>query len=126
MEYTPQNTGILEDQFAQSVGVDGYYSAYDYVQRNIRNAVIQVENGLPIYLYGPGFTNTPTKLQYPVGAANLVEQSEPDYFVIFRTRWQEDPNGVVGEFPDYLNVESWMEKWSLIYQDEQGRVYERK
>lgn len=126
MADSPQNAIILEDQFTHPVGVDGYYSAYDYVQRNIQDSVIQIENGLPIYLYGPDFSNTPTKLQYPVGAADLVEQPEPQYFVIFRTVWQENSDSLEGKFPDYLDSESWDEKWSLIYRDDQGRVYQRK
>ena len=36
LEIIPGNEIVLRDEFRQSVGVDGYHSPYDYVQRNIR------------------------------------------------------------------------------------------
>jgi hypothetical protein len=122
--YEPQNGWILRDQFAQPVGVDGDWSAYDYVQKNIRHAVIHVENGLAYYLYGPGYTNIPTKLQYPLEMADKVPQPVPDYFVIFRRDWQAG-NGS-GQFPASLDSDSWKQKWELIYDDGEGRVYKKR
>lgn len=121
--YEPQNGWILRDQFSEAVGVDGYWSAYDYVQKNIRGAVIHIENGLAYYLYGPGFTNTPTKLQYPLEMEDKVPQPVPDYFTIFRPDWEANDGS--GEFPAVLNSEEWQQKWKLVYDDNEGRVYKK-
>jgi len=121
--YEPQNSWILRDQFDHPVGVDGYWSAYDYVQKNIRNSIIHIENGLAYYLYAPGYTNTPTKLQYPLEMADRVPQPMPGYFVIFRRDWITNDGS--GEFPASLDGEAWKQKWTLIYADSEGRVYKR-
>jgi hypothetical protein len=57
LRYVPENAIILRDQFEQPVGTNGYYSAYDYARKNIHNATITVDNGLPFYAYDSGFTN---------------------------------------------------------------------
>ena len=118
----PENAWILHDQFDHPVGVDGYYSAYDYARQNISSSVIHVENGLAYLLYGPGYTNTPTKLQYPLEMADRVPQPTPEYFVIFRPDWQALDGS--GEFPTALDSTEWQEKWQLVYNDGEGRVYQ--
>jgi hypothetical protein len=119
----PENTWILHDQFDKPVGVHGYYSAYDYAHQNIRRSVIHVENGLAYLLYGPGYTNTPTKLQYPLEMADRVPQPTPDYFVIFRPDWQAQDGS--GNFPTALDSPEWQGKWLLVYNDGEGRVYQK-
>lgn len=100
-----QNSIVLHDQFSTPVGVDGYYSAYDYVQKNVHNSVVITENGLPYYLYDAGFTNS-------------VTRSRPaDYIVYIKGP---------GDFPDTLDQPDWSKTWQLVYKDSEGRVYQRK
>lgn len=106
----PSNEIVLHDQFRQSVGTDGYFSAYDYVQKNIHHAVIHVDNGLPFYLYDSAFTNSVTYLR------------PAQYYVVFRTAWYD---GMAEEYPDQVNDPAWQTNWQLIYEDSQGRVYQR-
>jgi len=106
----PQNTIVVHDQFRDPVGVDGYHSAYDYVQQNVHNAVVYVENGLPFYVYDKGFTNTVTRSK-PAG-----------YEVIFQTDWF---NTGISAYPDWVNDPQWQQNWTLVYEDSQGRVYQR-
>jgi hypothetical protein len=120
----PQNAWILQDQFSESVGIDGYWSAYDYVQQNIQDSVIHIENGLAYYLYGPGYTNTPTKLQYPLEMEDKVPQPVPEYFVTFRRAWESEKDE--GEFPASLASSSWQDEWVLLYDDSEGRVYQKR
>lgn len=96
----PQNTRVLRDYFPEPVGEDGYYSAYDYVQKNVRGAVVWVENGLPFYVYGPGLTNTVTRAR------------PADYLVFFKA----------GDFPAAPPSAAWL----LVYEDREGRVYQRR
>jgi len=110
----PFNEIVLRDEFRQPVGVDGYHSAYDYVQRNIRNSVIEITGGVFYYMYGPGFTNTPTKLQYPLGRADRVVHPEPEYQVIIPHGDPFDPSA------------EWRARWKLIYQDPEGLVFIRR
>ena len=113
---------ILKDQFSEPVGVDGYYSAYDYIQKNIRNSVIQIENGLPYYVYGPGYTNTPTKSQYPLGSPELVPQSIPDYFLIFKDNWWgKDDTSYTKLISNMSNSEDWI----YLYQDPKAVLFQR-
>ena len=105
----PENQIILHDQYRHSVGVNGYYSAYDYVQRNIHKSVVIIENGLPYYLYDPGFTNS-------------VTRSRPaDYIVYLQTPWINK-----GGYPETLNQPEWSQTWRLVYEDAEGRVYQRR
>lgn len=122
LDYRPKNAIVLRDQFREPVGVDGYYSAYDYVQKNIRNSVIQVDNGVLYYVYGPGFTNYPTKLQYPLGMEQMVKQLVPQYYLVFSRAWISEQQG----FPAYVDSPGWDSKWALIYSDPEGRIYRRK
>jgi hypothetical protein len=103
------NTIVLRDLYPSSVGVDGYYSAYDYVQKNVQNSVVWVENGYPYYVFGSNLTNT-------------VTRSRPaDYWVFFKTALINS-----GGYPEKLASEDWMANWQLVYQDRQGRVYHRR
>jgi len=105
----PANTIVLRDQYTHSVGVDGYYSAYDYVRKNVTNSVVWIENGLPFYLYGDQLTNS-------------VTRSRPaDYQVFLQTNW----NGYSG-FPSTLDTPEWNSQWTLVYADPEGKVYKRK
>jgi hypothetical protein len=105
MSTYPQNAIVLHDQFLKPVGVDGYYSAYDYVQKNVHNSVVIVENGLPFYLYDSGFTNS-------------VTRSRPADYIVYIKR--------SGGFPKSLDQPSWLKVWQLVYMDSEGRVYKRK
>lgn len=107
----PQNDIVLRDQYRVSVGTDGYFSAYDYVKQNIRNSVVIVENGLPFYLYDPNFTNSVTRAR------------PADYAVVLQTAWHE---GQDQAYPEIVNEQSWQDTWLLIYEDSQGRVYNRR
>lgn len=122
MRIHPNNDIVLRDQFRESVGVDGYFSAYDYVRRNIRGADVHIEGGLMYYVYGQDFTNRPTKMQYPLGMEWAVPQRDPQYFVILCTDfWNNRPE----ECPAYLEQPEFLEKWQPIYIDDYGRVYQR-
>lgn len=119
----PGNDIVLRDQFREPVGVDGYFSAYDFVRRNIHDSVVQIEHGLMYYVYGEKYTNRPTKLHYPLGLESMVAQRDPQYYVTFCANfWTYQPE----ECPDYLEAPSFTERWQLIYQDDYGRVYKRK
>ena len=105
----PENEIVLHDQYRQPVGVKGYYSAYDYIQKNIRNSVVIIENGLPYYLYDPGFTNS-------------VTRSRPaDYSVYLQTPWINE-----GGYPKSLDQPEWAQTWLLVYEDTEGRVYKHR
>ena len=107
-ETNSQNRIILSDQYHEAVGVDGYHSAYDFVQKNISNSIIIIENGLPYYLYDDDFTNS-------------VTRSKPaDYMVFLKTAWIDE-----GGYPETLSEITWNEQWNLIYEDPEGRVYQR-
>jgi len=109
METFPENTIVLHDQYRHSIGVDGYYSAYDYVQNNVHNSVVIIENGLPYYLYDQGFTNS-------------VTRSRPaDYIVFLQTPWINE-----GGYPETLDQPEWSKTWHLVYKDQEGRVYQRR
>jgi hypothetical protein len=103
------NAVVLQDQFRQSVGTNGYFSAYDYIHREVKNKVVWVENGLPFYAYGPGFTNSTTR------------SVKCDYLVVFQTAWFGGNRG----YPDYTQDPAWQKNWILEYQDSEGRVYKR-
>ena len=105
----PEKAFVLHDQYSEPVGVDGYCSAYDYVQKNVHNSVVIIENGLPYYLYDRGFTNS-------------VTRSRPeDYIVYLQTNWLGE-----GGYPESLSQPEWSDKWQLVYEDPEGRVYKRK
>jgi len=109
MSSYPENERVLNDQYPAPVGTGGYYSAYAYVQRNVHDSVVNIENGLPYYLFDPEFTNS-------------VTRSRPADFVVYlQTPW-------LGEvtYPETLNQPQWLEAWQLVYEDSQGRVYQRR
>ncbi len=122
MRILPNNDIVLRDQFREPVGVDGYFSAYDYVRRNIHDSVIQIEGGLMYYVYGENFSNSPTKLHYPLGMEWAVPQRDPQYFVILCTDfWNYRPEAC----PPYLEEPSFTARWTILYADDYGRVYRR-
>jgi hypothetical protein len=110
-ETVPNGDLVLRDQFRASVGVDGYFSAYDYVQKNVRNATVIVENGLPYYLYDKPFTNSVTRSR------------NADYFVAFQTAWIA---GREEAYPEMIFQPEFEQNWELVYEDSEGRVYKRK
>ncbi len=105
----PENAIVLRDPFRLPVGVDGYFSAYDYVQQNIHDSIVIVENGLPYYLYDEDFTNS-------------VTRSQPaDYIVYIR-----DTSPGNSGYPATLEQTDWLATWDLVYRDTEGRVYRRR
>ncbi len=109
MSTDPAKAFVLHDQYDHPVGVNGYYSAYDYVQKNVHHSVVIIENGLPYYLYDAAFTNS-------------VTRSRPaDYIVYLQTPWFGE-----GGYTDSLNQPQWSQTWQLVYEDLEGRVYKRK
>ncbi len=110
-ETTPNGDLVLRDQFRASVGVDGYFSAYDYIQKNVRNAAVIVENGLPYYLYDKPFTNSVTRSR------------KADYFVAFKTAWTD---GREEAYPEMIFQPEFEQNWELVYEDSEGQVYKRK
>jgi len=108
IKLNPENKIVLRDQFREGTGMDGYFSPYDYVQKNVRNSVVWVENGLPFYTYGPGLTNT-------------VTRSRPADFYVFINMASD--GGI--QYPDYVDDAGWISKWKLLYEDSRGRVYQR-
>lgn len=102
----PGHDLVLKDQYQHSVGTNGYFSAYDYVRKNITNAVIWVDNGLPFYIYGESLSNSSTHLR------------EADYQLFLATNW-------IGQsgFSENLDSKEWLSHWELVYADPEGRVY---
>jgi len=111
LERKPENVIILRDQFRESVGVDGYYSAYDYVQKNVRNSTVWVENGLPYYVYGAEYTNT------------VSRKKSANYIVVIKTDWFGE-GGL--DLPSYFNPEEWQNYYLVVYEDPQGIVFALK
>jgi hypothetical protein len=103
------NAIVLQDQYAEPVGVDGYRSAYDYIRRNVSHSVVWVENGLPFLIYGDPLTNSSTRLR------------PADYQVFLQTNW----NGTAG-YPEYINSAEWKAQWEEVYADGEGRVFKRR
>jgi len=112
LKYNPNGKLTLRDQFHKNVGAQGYYSAYDYVRKNIRDSIIYVENGLPYYAYGSDFTNS------------VSRQESSDHLVVFQTDWSSSDYDVLG-YSDLYETQDWNSNWILVYQDSQGRVYQR-
>jgi len=110
LRYIPANGIVLRDQFREKVGKGSYYSAYDYLRRNIRDSVVWVENGLPYYAFGQGFTNS------------ISRSEKAEYTLVFQTAWF----GGDEAYPEIVETSEWRGNWILIYEDSQGRVYRRK
>jgi hypothetical protein len=108
LQKKPENKIILKDQFRDSVGVNGYHSVYDYVQKNVRNSVVWVENGLPFYAYGPDFSNS------------VSRQTSADYIIVIKTDWFGD-GGL--QIPRYFDPEHWEDIYSIEYEDSQGIIF---
>ncbi len=111
MRTVPQNAIILHDQFWEPVGVDGYRSAYDYVQKNVHHSVVWVENGLPFYGYDAGFTNS------------ISREGVPDYVVGFKKNWF---GSGYQDFPDLIQEMLDDPAYSVVYEDGEGVVLKRK
>lgn len=111
VRYVPENAIILQDQFEQPVGSDGYYSAYDYARKNINNSVVIVDNGLPFYAYDARYSNT------------TACAGHADYFIVFNTDWER---GDPGDYPDYVQTDGWAKDWNIVYQDSYSRVFRRR
>ena len=96
-------------------GVDGYAHVYDFVQREIANAVVYYEEFTPLFVYDPGFTNQPINTIYPLGQPEAIEEPPPDVLVY------PDFNNITGDalLPEPPST------WRLIYDDGVGRVYQR-
>jgi hypothetical protein len=107
--FNPENTIVLQDEYRQSVGVDGYFSPIDYIHRNVHNSVVWVENGMSYYAYGPGFTNSTSR------------KAPADYLVVFYTNFLWGPDG----YPGFVKDPQWQKVWTLVYQDHGGSVYRR-
>lgn len=113
----PANERVLREPSAQPVGQGGYWSAYDFVRREIHHAVVLYANGQRFYLYEYPYTNTLTPgAVHPLGLAHVVEHPRPDYLVIFPYE-----SGITPIF----EVEAWPDGWQLIYGDAQATVYRR-
>jgi hypothetical protein len=116
LETDPNNSIVIKDYFREPVGVDGYYSIYDYIHRNIRGAAIRIDNGLPYYAYGPDYSNFPTVapfgLWYEDGTPLLI-----DNYVVFKSPDDD-------EYPEILERKEFLSNWVLIYEDNQGRIYQ--
>jgi len=116
LETDPNRSIVVKDYFIEPVGVDGYYSIYDYIHRNIRGAAIRIDNGLPYYAYGPDYSNFPTVapfgLWYEDGTPLLI-----DNYVVFKSPDDD-------EYPEILERKEFLSNWVLIYEDNQGRIYQ--
>ena len=103
----PENTRLLIDSYEESIGVDGYHSAYDYAQQNISDSVVWVENGLPYYAYDKAFSNTTSR------------NEKAQYVIVLKSEDQDN-------FPEQISTPEWEDNWQTIYEDPRGRVYVRK
>jgi len=108
LQIKPENAFVLRDQFPQPVGVEGYHSAYDYIQRNVRSSVVWVENGLPFYVYDAGFTNSVTR------------RKNPDYIVVMKQDWFGEGGGM--DTPPYFS-DNWPDIYQVVYEDPQGVIF---
>jgi hypothetical protein len=109
LDYRPKNEIVINDPFREPVGSGGYFSAIDYLHKNVRDSVVWIENGLPYYAFGPGITNS-------------VTRSRPaNYLVFFQTAWLGGTPG----YPDSLTSADFQSRWQLVYEDKEGRVYKR-
>jgi hypothetical protein len=115
-------TRVLRDQYDHPVGTAGYYSAYDYVRRNITHSIVEVRNGLDFYIYGPGYTNKPAGLRSPPVIGGGVDLAEPDYMLLICTAWW----GNERECPANFTSERFRARWRLIYVDREARLYQRR
>lgn len=103
------NTWMLRDPYRGAVGRDGYYSPINYIQREVKNSVVWVENGMSYYVYGRGFTNSTSRAK------------KADYLVILETGW----DGFPVPYPAYTTDPEWQKQWTVVYEDGEGRVYHR-
>lgn len=117
LETSPANATIYRLPSYEGAGADGYASAYAYVQREIRDSVIFYFLAESFYLYGPGFSNTPTPgAVHPIGMPEVAEHPEPDYLWI----GSKDV-----EYLAMIPHEDLATDWHVVYEDERVRIYQR-
>jgi len=110
----PQKQAVIQNYFSEPVGSSGYYSAYDYINKNFHGAKIRIDNGLPFYAYGKEFENFPTVAPYPLWSDSLAS-IKIDTYLIFK-----DENH---PYPDYLGSKEFLTNWVIVYEDEVSRIY---
>lgn len=112
------NGRVLSDPYADPIGVDGYWSVYDYVQQEIRGSVIYYDWAQAFYLYDrPDLTNTIAAPNiYPLGLPDLIELPPADYVVIGRMR-----EFILPSIQAVLDAG----EWEIVYDDGEGIVYRR-
>jgi len=94
----PEHGWLLNDPFPTPVGRGGYHSVFDFIHRQVRDAVIDFDGAPPWYVYGPGLTNRPVRPgHYPAGMPAAVPQPKPDHWLFCAATWQ--PHGRVAD-PD--------------------------
>lgn len=120
LKTNPANRIVVQDAYRQPIGSDGYRSAYEYIQENIQGASIRIDNGLPYYAYGPGYTNYPSVAPY-----ELVPQGDQplriDTYLVFKSE-DQGPDG----YPAALAQPDFLALWELVYEDQVSRVYQVK
>lgn len=95
------------------VGVDGYASVYDYVQREIHDAVLYYDDYGPFYAYDTEFSNHLINAIYPLGMTGFLDLPQMD--CIYHRNYAERSNAA----PDVSSDP----EWRLLYDDGLGRVY---
>ncbi len=102
LSWEPQYGHVLYDPFPEPVGVGGYRSVFDYLDREVRYGTIHAD-GVPFfYLYDPAWTNRPVRPRaFPSGMPRAVPQPVPDHWLYCAVRWDwrhraypEDPDRV--------------------------------
>ncbi len=117
LRYFPPNARVLEDPYERPVGVDGYRSVFDYIHREVRHAVIQVENVPFYYVYDPQYTDFPVKPKaYPGGKPEAVPQPVPDHYLACRSAWRS----WWPRHPWPARVETLLSRgWKVLYRDQE-------
>ncbi len=110
LKVVPTNEIVLRDQFRDPVGVGSYHSPYDYIYQNVQHSVVWVENGLNYYAYGRDYTNSTTRSR------------KPDYVIVLQTAWW----GGEPHYPELVTSPEWAQNFSIVYEDSEGRVYQRR
>lgn len=107
------NLTVLHTPAYAAPGVDGYASVYDYVQREIHNAVLYYDDYNPFYAYDAAYTNHPINNIYPLGMTGLLDLPQPD--CIYHRNYAERSSSAPEVSSD--------PEWRLLYDDGVGRVY---
>jgi len=96
-------------------GTGGYAHVYDYIQREVQDAVIWSSWANPLYLYGEGWTNTPREGIYPLGLSNITPPLLPDFAVI---------SADIGMINEEARLGT-RYTWETVYEDAQYTVLRR-